>query len=157
MSSFPQHRSGLTGKNKGLSQFTVNKANNKAFQVLRKKVTLFKAVYVTKKFWNLTLKRSLATVKRKIKGLHTMACNSYLHRLVPSFFSFFSVKVNHDIQYTNITFIWINPFGSFFFFWQHFQADLKLANMLWETLKFCCKRRTLPKLICSSLFQQAEC
>ena len=56
----------------------------------------------------------------------------------------FPVKVNHYIQCTNITFIRSNSIF-FIFFETVFKVTSKLANLPWQTLKFCYKRRTLPK------------
>ena len=61
----------------------------------------------------------------------------------------FSVKVNHYIQCINIAFICI-----FIFYETVFRVTSKLANLSGQTLKFCYKRRTLPKQ--SFSIKQAE-
>ena len=55
-----------------------------------------------------------------------------------------SVKVSHYIQCTNIAFIQTNSIF-FIFFETVFKVTSKLANLPWQTLKVCYKRRTLPK------------
>ena len=57
----------------------------------------------------------------------------------------FSVKVNHYIQCTNIAFVRSSPVFFSFFSQTVFKVTSKLANLPWQTLKFCYKRRTLPK------------
>ena len=66
----------------------------------------------------------------------------------------FSVKVNHCIQCTNITFIRSNSIF-FILFKTVFKVTSKLANLPKQTLKFCYKCRTLPKR--SIFFYQSEC
>ena len=57
----------------------------------------------------------------------------------------FSVKVNHYIQCTNIAFIRRNSIFFFFFFSRRFSKWPRNWLICLGRLKFCYKRRTLPK------------
>ena len=61
--------------------------------------------------------------------------------------------VGHSIVQISHLFEAIRFFS--FFFATVFTVTLKLANLPWQTLKFCYERRTLPKH--SVLFWQSEC